>query len=239
MPPTALPDRAPGFDVGALRITQLPGLDVRIHWSFPVVLYLVAGARWDLGHALGVIVLCIVRVLGQAGLVRRVGGRVTAVRFHALGGDILWRGETQPTQRSWVALGGALATLVVFFLVRWALAEGWLPTAGRWAGTGVALTHTARVLLFVHLLPFWPLDGYELWRMPLRALESWSVREQRRRLHTPSPGVRVGPLEVPEEPVDEVEAVVAPHEAAAVEQTLQQLWADARKAPPTGSGGAD
>ncbi len=237
MPPASPPDRAPGFDLGALRITQVPGLDLRIHWSFLVLMYLLAGARWDLAHGLGVLLLAVGRVLGQAALVRRVGGRVTAVRLHALGGDVLWRGESQPTQRSWVALGGALSTLAIFFLARWALAEGWLPAVGRWAGLGVALTHAARVMMFVHLLPFWPLDGYEVWRMPLRALESWSVREQRTRLRERVPTTRmVADLPTrPEEPAGEPAeepAEVAPHQAAAVEHTLQQLWAEARKRPP-------
>lgn len=220
MPLDALPSRAPGFDRGALQIARLPGAPWRLHWSYPVALYLLAGARWSLGFALGFTALVLVRLAAQAATVRRLGGRVTALRIHALGGDVCWQGETQPLQRSWVALAGALGVFLVAWGARSALAARGMPAGEPWASAVTALTAGARVLLAVHLLPFWPLDGYDLWRTPLRALERWAVDLERQR-------IAQSRATAPPDEMHEVEPEVAAAKAA-----LARAWQEARKPPP-------
>ncbi len=153
-------------------------------------------------------------------MVRRLGGRVTAVRVHALGGDVCWQGETQPLQRSWVALAGALGVFLIAWGARAALAARGMPAGEPWASAVTALTAGARVLLAVHLLPFWPLDGYDLWRTPLRALERWAVDLERQR-------IAQSRATAPPDEMHEVEPEVAAAKAA-----LARAWQEARKPPP-------
>lgn len=222
MPLDALPSRAPGFDRGALQIARLPGAPWRLHWSYPVALYLLAGARWSLGYALGFTALVLVRLAAQAATVHRLGGRVTAVRVHALGGDVCWQGETQPLQRSWVALAGALSVFLIAWGSRSALAARGVPAGEPWASAVTALTAGARVLLAVHLLPFWPLDGYDLWRTPLRALERWAVDLERKRL------AKSEAVSLPRAPSDDGDG----DDVAAAQAALDRAWQEARRPPP-------
>lgn len=224
MSPASLPPRAPGFDHGALSLSWLPGAPWRLHWSYPVAVYLLAGRAWHPGYALGLSAVVLVRLAAQAAAVRRLGGRVTAVRVHGLGGDVCWAGETQPLQRSWVASAGGLGVLALAWAVRALLAARWLPAAGGLAAAGDALTVSARVLLVVHLLPFWPLDGYDLWRAPLRALERWAVALERRRIAQPL------------QEVQPTGATDGDPDIAAAEAALARAWQEARKPPPPSVG---
>lgn len=186
------------------------------------MLYLLAGARWDIGRALGITAVVTMRLAAQAAAVRLLGGQLTAVRVHALGGDVCWSGETRPMHRSWLAIASLLGVVGI-----WAVAETLrarsMPAMRNPAAVVAGIIAAARLLLATHLLPFWPLDGYDLWRTPLRALERHAVQRERQRLSqpraTPSPPA-----------VTTIDPEVAEAQAA-----LARAWQEARKpTPPSG-----
>ncbi|MCB9743346.1 MAG: hypothetical protein H6740_12160 [Alphaproteobacteria bacterium] len=142
----------------------IPHRSLKLHWSLPVSLVLAGLYGGSALVAAGTAGLLVLHGLGHLALLRRVGGRLGALELHGLGGDAVPAGSLSKKHRSVVAWGGVLAQLLVYGLTR-------LLTRGELALPEpllLVLTDLNLLLLFLNLIPLFPFDGEEAWRLPSR-----------------------------------------------------------------------
>ena len=151
------------FDRGYWHFATVRGVPLRVHWSLPVGMLLMAGfspVSW-----LAFLVIVLGHEAGHALLVRRYGFHVHAIDVHGFGGLTRWVGHATPHERSVIAWGGVAAQgLLLVTTLALVIVFGW-PTS--WAGYALAraFIYTNLFIMALNLLPFPPFDGAEAWRL--------------------------------------------------------------------------
>lgn len=146
---------------------HLGRVPVRLHWSVLLGLLVFSGFRFDPVGWLGVLGLILVHEAGHALVVKRAGGRATAIELTGFGGLCRWEGDVSPTGRAAIAWGGVWGQLVVLAVAVSLGALGVQPeSAFGWRLLSIATDSNVWMIAF-NLLPVSPLDGAEAWRLPL------------------------------------------------------------------------
>jgi len=139
---------------------------MRVHWSAPLGALFVSRFQFAPMVWLGFVLLLLVHELGHAFLVRQLGYQVLSIDFAALGGVCRWSGSAASWERSWIAWGGVLAQLLLWFVTQLTV---WLVGEPQ----SLALFQLVSILLginlwlvVINLLPIPPLDGASAWKLP-------------------------------------------------------------------------
>lgn len=148
---------------GFLVLGHLGRAPIRVHWSTPLVAFVLTGFSIVPGAWLGFLVLVLVHEIGHALAARSVGAQVLSVNAHGFGGTCEWYGDVTWRQRALVAWGGVAAQMVLYFAARFAAIV--IPTWGFFGDFLYTLTVTNLILIVVNLLPIRPLDGAEAWKL--------------------------------------------------------------------------
>lgn len=170
---------------GSFRVARVNGIDIRVHFTFLLVLGWVAldwGAvrgQGPMGALYGVIFvgllfLCVtLHELGHSLVAQRQGAVVRGITLLPIGGVAQLEGEPErPIQELWMAVAGpavnvALAVIIGAFtlpLLGWRVLEGWGLLIGRLNGLSlerllVELMVANVGLAIFNLLPAFPMDG--------------------------------------------------------------------------------
>lgn len=150
---------------GSWTIARPFGVPVRIHWSVPVCALLAGGLEVSPGAWLAYLLLVLIHEAGHAFVVRRVGGRATALDILGFGGLCWWDGEVTALGRACIAWGGIWAQMIVFAIVGVAVLLLGHPSS-RFADQMIEVALTSNLwLMGINLLPIPPLDGKEAWTL--------------------------------------------------------------------------
>jgi Zn-dependent protease len=166
---------------GSIRLFQLFGIDVFLHWSwFLVAIYEVRGPGryssigWNILEYLALFLIVLLHEFGHSLACRQVGGRADQIVLWPLGGVAYVDPPPRPGATLWSIAAGPLVNLallpVLFLLFVFSRSLGWantLPDAYLWLRS--LLIIDAALLIF-NLLPIYPLDGGQILRSLL-----WSV----------------------------------------------------------------
>lgn len=151
------------FRDGFLILGRLWGAPIRIHWTTPLVAFVLTNFSFVPGAWLGFLVLVLVHEIGHAIAVRSFGANVVSVNAHGLGGTCEWYGHVTARQRAIIAWGGVLAQAALYIPARFVAAM--VPSWGIIGEIMYTLTATNLILIVVNLLPIRPLDGAEAWKL--------------------------------------------------------------------------
>lgn len=151
------------FREGFLVLGHLGRAPIRVHWTTPIVAFVLTGFSFVPGAWLGFLLLVLVHEIGHAIAARSVGGEVVSINAHGFGGTCEWYGDVTARQRAIVAWGGVLAQGVL--LIGAQIASFILPSWGFLGQFMYTLTATNLMLIVVNLLPIRPLDGAEAWKL--------------------------------------------------------------------------
>ena len=164
---------------GAFQVATIAGIPIRIHFTFPLLLLLLA---WVEAQQSGQVLLQLLFVLtlfgcvllhelGHALVARSYGIRTTDITLYPIGGVARLQSMGSPNQEFWIALAGPLVNLAIaatLWLVLVGL-TGQPPTANV-LGEGAFLQRVfiANIILAVfNLLPAFPMDGGRILRAVL------------------------------------------------------------------------
>jgi Zn-dependent protease len=165
------------FEGGYLYAGTIAGIPLRLHFTLPLICFLVGG--FHIRPLLWALVIGIVlwHELGHAAIVRLVRARVVAVDLAMWGGLCHWRGDPPPLERALIAWGGVLAQLVlaiaavVFFAI--------MPPSSIWeAQAYTALVSFNLSMAAFNLLPIAPLDGARAWHIVPELAKWWRKRKR-------------------------------------------------------------
>lgn len=148
---------------GYLVIGHFGRAPVRVHWSMPVGAFILCGFAFVPGAWLGFLILILAHELGHALFAKALGCEVFSIDAHAVGGFCEITGYVTGKQRSLIAWGGVLAQLAVLLTVP--LLSLLLPAWPFVVQLLSVLTTTNLILIALNLLPVWPFDGAEAWRL--------------------------------------------------------------------------
>jgi Zn-dependent protease len=164
------------FENGHLRVGEIHGIPIRLHWTLPVGMLLLGGFSPVAWLAFAILVL--VHEAGHALLVRRYGLQVLSIDLTGFGGVTRWAGHTSERQRSVIAWGGVAAQAVLLGAAALVLVfTGW-PSSQFGHVMASVLTRTNALLIGINLLPFAPFDGAQAWLLPRQWLRR--MRDRRR-----------------------------------------------------------
>ena len=148
---------------GFLVLGHLGRAPIRVHWTTPVVAFLLSGFSIVPGAWLGFLLLVLVHELGHAVAARSFGAQVISINAHGFGGTCEWYGDVTAKQRAIIAWGGVLAQAVVYVAAR--ILSLVVPTWGFLGDFMYTLLVTNLILIAINLLPIRPLDGAEAWKL--------------------------------------------------------------------------
>jgi len=148
---------------GFLVLGHLGRAPIRVHWTTPIVAFVLTGFSFVPGAWLGFLVLVLVHEIGHALAARSVGGHVISINAHGLGGTCEWYGDVTARQRALIAWGGVIAQAALFIAASFASLV--LPSWGFLGQIMYTLTATNLILIAINLLPIRPLDGAEAWKL--------------------------------------------------------------------------
>jgi len=161
---------------GAIRIFQLFGIDVYLHWSwFLIVLYDVQTRRqeynsyaWNALETLSLFGIILVHEFGHALACRQVGGKANQIILWPLGGVAYVSPPQRPGAMLWSIAAGPLVNVVLvpilFFATVFASRAGWElinPNLYQYIN---AIWWTNLIILIFNMLPIYPLDGGQIFR---------------------------------------------------------------------------
>lgn len=138
---------------------QWRGVALRLHWSLPLVAFLVGTGY--LARGLAFVFLFAAHELGHAILVRRFGGTVVAVELSGVVGFCRWQGKVSRHEATLIAWGGILAQFAVLAAALFVLRL--FPDVHRIQETKVVLVDLNIGMMFLNLVPMHPLDGALAW----------------------------------------------------------------------------
>jgi Zn-dependent protease len=161
---------------GSLRLFQLAGIDVYVHWSWLLVAFFQVQYRGQFNHYdrpiwnwieyLSLFAIVLMHEFGHALACRQVGGSVDHIVLWPLGGIAFVNPPPRPGAVLWSIAAGPLVNLVLVPV-----------TAGLWTLSAVfdwaaaypdltlfieAVTVINAVLLLFNLIPVYPLDGGQI-----------------------------------------------------------------------------
>lgn len=178
---------------GSLRLIRIAGIDIKLHFTFPLVLVL-GGLQWvepygASGAAFGALLMMALFVcvalheLGHAVAARVFGIPVREIVLLPIGGlALLGRNPRRPLHELVIAAAGPAVNVVLAVILAFVLvARGFMPTSAAEvskalaepsAGTALVWLLLANISLFLfNLIPAFPMDGGRI----LRALLAWPL----------------------------------------------------------------
>jgi Zn-dependent protease len=159
-----------------MRLFQVAGIEVFLHWSwFVVAVFSISQRRehysslfWNAAEYVALFGIVLLHEFGHALACRQVGGQANRIVLWPLGGVAYVSPPPRPGATLWAIAAGPL---VNFILLPVALA---MAAASQWLGLGDALPDVQRflwtmvyinvALLVFNLLPVYPLDGGQILR---------------------------------------------------------------------------
>jgi Zn-dependent protease len=180
------PDMEPSVR-GSLRLFQVLGIDVYLHWSWFLIAALQISRRpddydapvWKVIEYLSLFGIVLLHEFGHALACRSVGGEANHIVLWPLGGVAYVAPPPRPTPLLWSIAAGPLVNVALAPLLCLAWWQG--GEAG-WPETQADLMRFVKImtiinfgLLFFNLLPIYPLDGGQI----LRALLWYGVGRRR------------------------------------------------------------
>jgi Zn-dependent protease/predicted RNA-binding Zn-ribbon protein involved in translation (DUF1610 family) len=161
---------------GSIRLFQVAGINVFLHWSWFVVAAYEIGNRghsyssllWNGLEYLALFVIVTMHEFGHALACRSVGGRANQIVLWPLGGVAYVDPPPRPGAVLWSIAAGPLVNVVLFPLLTIgrlvAISWGWPGSAPDVYGLLSAVWFINLVLLIFNVLPVYPLDGGQILR---------------------------------------------------------------------------
>lgn len=173
-------------DRGGLRILQVQGISVFVHWSWALVALLELQWRsdsyqsvvWNLAEYLALFGIVVLHEFGHALACRSTGGKAERILLWPLGGVAYVQPPQRPGAILWSIAAGPLVNVVLLpiTVAAWFLVEGGAP-GSELASFAMTVAFINLALLVFNMLPIYPLDGGQI----LRAL-LWYVMGRERSL---------------------------------------------------------
>jgi len=222
---------------GYLRVARLAGIDLKVHWSFPVGALIFTRARFEPVLWLSFAVIIVVHELGHAAAVKAVGFTVSGIDVTGLGGHCRFRGRASELERAWIAWGGVVAQMLLLLVVLVARAIWGAPESRAGLLASEAFVGINLWIAALNLVPVRPLDGADAWRLfgelersgwtlrglLLRSLQRWARDRRATRLSSNPPPAEAKVAPPPEAKVPpRAEAVRAPNHAAEAEASAAE-----------------
>jgi len=162
---------------GSLRLFQVAGVDVYLHWSwFLAALWQVTIPRdpefeyavqaWKVVEYVALFAIILLHEFGHALACRSVGGRADHIVLWPLGGIAYVAPPPRPGAFLWSIVGGPLVNLVLvvplYALILLSRAQDWGTTMPDLAKFLTIINFGNLVLLVLNLIPIYPLDGGQI-----------------------------------------------------------------------------
>ena len=161
---------------GAIRLFNLAGINVYLHWSWLLVAVFEIGGRqsaystiaWNIAEYLSLFAIVLTHEYGHALACRSVGGVANQIVLWPLGGVAFVNPPPRPAATLWSIASGPLVNVALapnFYAAFWfARSSGWaqtMPDAYLFVRTILEID----VALFIfNMLPIYPLDGGQILR---------------------------------------------------------------------------
>ena len=161
---------------GSLRLFQLAGIQVYLHWSWFIVAALAIMWRrdqyssllWNTAEYVALFIIVLMHEFGHALACRQVGGQANQIILWPLGGVAFVAPPQRPGATLWAIAAGPLVNVVLLPLAGLAvLASYRLGLAAQWPDFHAFLWTLVIInvlLLLFNLLPIYPLDGGQILR---------------------------------------------------------------------------
>jgi Zn-dependent protease len=160
---------------GSVKLFELRGIEIFLHWSWMIVAVLVVMLRrgqytslgWNIAAYLSLFAIVLLHELGHALACRSVGGKADRIVLWPLGGVAYVQPPQRPGAVLWSIAAGPLVNLVLLVptFLAWQLTQGHV--SGDFNGYLKALCFINLALLVFNCLPFYPLDGGQMLRAVL------------------------------------------------------------------------
>ncbi len=150
---------------GSLRLFRLGRIPVWAHFSVPLVMLWVGGARFAPGAWLGILLVIFCHECGHAYLARLHGLRVFSIEMTGLGGVCRFEQPSSGRVEQIIAWGGVLAQLGLLIPALLLPAIGLWPSGPFFSDLGRALIFPNFLMIVLNLLPVPPLDGDLAWKL--------------------------------------------------------------------------
>ncbi len=174
---------------GSIRLFQLAGIDVFLHWSWFLVAYYEINQRagrysspvWNVLEYLSLFGIVLMHEFGHSLACRQVGGRADRIVLWPLGGVAFVQPPERPGAILWSLAAGPLVNIILFpvLLALSALMDfsGAVQAAPNLARLLFVITFINAGLLIFNLLPVYPLDGGQILRSLLWFVlgRAWSL----------------------------------------------------------------
>jgi Zn-dependent protease len=160
---------------GSIRLFQLFGINVYLHWAwFIAVIYFASQAKgysspiWSVLECLSLFAIVLMHEFGHALACRQVGGQANQIVLWPLGGVAYVSPPQRPGAMLWSIAAGPLVNVALFpvLSIIWWLAHsaGWMKAIPNVYLYVMTLWYINTVLLVFNLLPIYPLDGGQILR---------------------------------------------------------------------------
>lgn len=159
---------------GSLRLFQVAGISVFVHWSWLLVAVIALRFRaedytsqvWNIAEYLSLFAIVLLHEFGHALACRSVGGTADQIVLWPLGGIAFVNPPPRPGALLWSIAAGPLVNAVLapptIALAIFLAPAGWPDTRTDVHDFIVALTAINLVLLIFNMLPIYPLDGGQM-----------------------------------------------------------------------------
>ncbi len=162
---------------GALRIFRLFGIDVFVHWSWLIIVYIdyqspwgqFTSPIWNLFVILGLFAIVLTHEFGHQLACRSVGGTANTIILWPFGGIAFGQPPWKAPAMLWTVVAGPLVNVVlwpILLLLQHATVTGLLPVSANIAVFIHQMYVINLILLVFNILPIYPLDGGKiLWSL--------------------------------------------------------------------------
>ena len=161
---------------GSIHLFKFKGIDVFLHWSwFLVAAYEIqsrnsrySSITWNIIEYLALFLIVMTHEFGHSLACRQVGGTANRIVLWPLGGVAYVDPPPRPGATLWSIAAGPLVNValapIFWALLSFAKSAGWKRTAHDQYEFVFALLVIDIVLLAFNMLPFYPLDGGQIFR---------------------------------------------------------------------------
>lgn len=174
---------------GSIRLFQVAGIQVYLHWSWFLVAYYEINHRtghytspvWNVLEYLALFLIVLLHELGHSLACRQVGGQANYIVLWPLGGVAYVQPPQRPGATLWSIVAGPLVNVVLvpvlYLLGRLLLAVGVIPAPSDGFELLTAVATMNIVMVIFNLLPIFPLDGGQILRSLLWFVlgRAWSL----------------------------------------------------------------
>jgi Zn-dependent protease len=161
---------------GSIHLLKFKGIDVFLHWSwFVIAAYEIQSGKaryssitWNILEYLALFLIVMTHEFGHSLACRQVGGRADRIVLWPLGGVAYVDPPPRPGATLWSIAAGPLVNValapIFWALFSFAKSAGWKQTSHDQYEFVFALLAIDVVLLVFNMLPFYPLDGGQIFR---------------------------------------------------------------------------